>query len=459
MPEALDEIELPFTFAVVGDAHFTRPELYPDLDRVARGTQAQDVAKYVENVDYALVPMMESLKAQAPSFVVMLGDLVEGHRDPERYATDLQAGLDFFSSYDLPLLVARGNRDGVEAFDRILYPHLSPLVGRPLEATYYYADVAGSRLILLDTAAWKTDGAQHAWLERLLKEPPGSDVGRIFVFGHHPIWPVARVFFTNPDFHRDMSELLARNPIDAFFCAHTHNQTAIAHRTEGKPVLQFMGAPIGVPEEIPTPLDRVQAILPSPDDVSVFWPGYLENTAPGWFLVRVDPRGVRVEWHHLNRGTEMVVQWHRRGDVRSFWQMAHPPDAQLIDSDLRNVRRAFLRFSCWDAMQPGRRVALNGEDVGSLPPGTRYSWRRMELPVRTLGRIRMENQVEIQASEDEASTIGNILLEAVLPGGRTVRTHPMPDVFTWSDRWDAWHFPSLRKVRPGKPIVAVLPFR
>ncbi len=39
MPKALDEIELPFTFAVVGDAHFTRPELYPDLDRVARGTQ------------------------------------------------------------------------------------------------------------------------------------------------------------------------------------------------------------------------------------------------------------------------------------------------------------------------------------------------------------------------------------------------------------------------------------
>jgi hypothetical protein len=67
--------------------------------------------------------------------------------------------------------------------------------------------------------------------------------------------------------------------------------------------------------------------------------------------------------------------------------------------------------------------------------------------------------LEIQAPEDEASTLGNLVVEALLPGGRLVRTEPTGEVYTWSDRWDAWRHPTVVKLDPGEPITALLSFR
>ncbi len=452
----LSQVERPFTFAVVGDTHFTLPKFSPDPDGRRTALRPLDVDQYVENVAYVLSPMMDALKAEAPAFVVMTGDLVEGHGDPGR--AEIQAGLDFFDSYGLPLLLARGNHDRVEAFGEVVQPYLSRVLGRELEEGHYFTDVAGCQLVVLDSTTWKHGGEQHRWLEDLLKQSRNIDIDRTFLFGHHPIWPVARAFFTNLDFCRDMPELLERYPVDAFFCGHTHNQSIIMHRTGRQPVLQFMGAPIGLPEEIPTPLDRVQALLPPPDDLLTCWPGYLENTAPGWFTVRVGRQSVRVEWHHLNRGAETTVRWRRRGDLTAFREMTYPPDARLIYSDLNHIRRACLRFCAWDAIQPGKRVVLNGKEIGVLPPGNAFAPGRMELPAWALGGLRMENRIEIQAPEDEASTVGNLVLEAVLPGGRFVRTRPTGEIFTWSDRWDAWRLRTLQKVAPGRSIVTLLSF-
>ena len=69
------------------------------------------------------------------------------------------------------------------------------------------------------------------------------------------------------------------------------------------------------------------------------------------------------------------------------------------------------------------------------------------------------NRVEIDAPGVEASTIGNIQLEGVLPGGRIVRTRPTGEVFTWSDRWDLWRLPDLQKVMPGRPLRTLLSFQ
>ncbi len=455
--KVLGQIERPFTFAVVGDTHFTQPEFLPDPDLSAAALRPLDADQYIQNVDYVLAPMMDALKAEDPAFIVMTGDLVEGQGDLGR--AEMQAGLDFFTSYGIPLLLARGNHDRPEAFAEVVLPYLSRGLGWDVEEAHYFTDVAGCRLVLLDTTTWKSGGEQHRWLEGLLNQSRSIDIERTFLFGHHPIWPVARAFFTDFDFYREMPGLLERYPVDAFFCGHTHNQSIIFHRTGGEPVLQFMGAPIGLPEEIPTPLGRVQALLPPADDLLACWEGYLENTAPGWFLVRVGKGSVRVEWHHLNRGAETTVRWHRRSDVTDFGRTIYPPDARLIYSDLNHIRRASLRFCAWDAMQPGKRVLLNGEEVGVLSPGSTFAPRRMELPGWALGRLRMENRLEILAPEDEASTVGNLVLEAVLPGGRLVRTRPTGEVFTWSDRWDTWGLRTLRKVEPSRSIVTLLSFR
>jgi hypothetical protein len=83
----------------------------------------------------------------------------------------------------------------------------------------------------------------------------------------------------------------------------------------------------------------------------------------------------------------------------------------------------------------------------------------MDLPEAALGRLDLVNRIEIDAPGIEASTIGNLQIEAVLPGGRVVRTYPLGDIFTWSDRWDPWEAPRMRKVMPGRPIRTTLSFR
>ena len=85
------------------------------------------------------------------------------------------------------------------------------------------------------------------------------------------------------DLAHELAPLLGRFAADAYFCGHTHNQSILQHRTAGRPVLQFLGAPVGLPEEIPIPTERVQALLPDPGMTLAHWPGYLENTAPGCF--------------------------------------------------------------------------------------------------------------------------------------------------------------------------------
>ena len=459
--KSLGELERPFSFAVVGDTHFRSPKSPSEPDGKIYPLRPLDAEEYAENVDYALVPMMEALKAESPAFIVITGDIVEapGQASAAEGRAEMQAALDFFGSYEIPMLFARGNRDAEDAFDEVILPYLSRTLDWRLESRHYFTDVAGCRIVVLDTTDWKAGGAQREWLEGVLRQGQDTDLDRIFLFGHHPIWPVARAFFTNYDFHREMPEILSQCPVDAYFCGHMHNQNAILHRTRSLPALQLMCAQIGLPDEIPTPLDRVQSLLPSTEDLLACWPGYLENTAPGWYLVRVDRGAVRVEWHHLNRAAEAEIGWYRRGDIRRFWGVPHPPDARLIHSDLSGIRRATLRFCAWESLQPGKRVFVNGEDVGILPTGNGFSPMRMELPPRVFDRIQMENLVEIQAPGDEASTLGNLMIEALLTGGRMVRTHPTGKIFTWSDRWDAWRVGTLEKLRSGRSIVTMLSFR
>ncbi len=456
-PDNLSDIERPFTFAVVGDTHYSHPRFYPDLDQMPTSRRPLPVENYLENVNYVLSPMMEALKEASPAFVVLTGDLVEGSGNVGLAREEMQAGLDYFESFGMPVLVSRGNHDAVQVFSEVVLPRLSGRLGFELEDTYYFTDVAGCRLVFLDTGAWISQGRQGRWLSDLLNRGVERGVERTFVFGHHPIWPAARAFFTHVDLSRELAPLLGLSAADAYFCGHTHNQNILQHRTEGRPVLQFLGAPVGLPEEIPTPTDRVQAMLTDPGNVLAKWPGYLENTAPGWYTVHVGDTMVKVEWHHLNRGVEAAVAWRHAGDVVRFSQMAHPPDSQLISSDLSHIRRAFLRFSAWDTSLESKRVLLNSVDVGPLPAASDYAPRRMELPPRSVGELSMINQIEVRPETDEKSTLGNLLLEVVLPGGRVARTRPTGLIQTWSNEWDVWDQP-VKKLKARQSAWEELSF-
>lgn len=448
----LAKVSAPFSFAVVGDLHFALASAQTELPLESVNRDPSRMERFVENVGYALEPMAEALKASDLSFIVHTGDLTARGDDP----AEANAAVRFLRRIGVPVLFARGDKDSRERFDDTVLPQMSRTLSREVTRRYYVEAVAGCQLIVLDTSSWDPDGEQAAWFRHTLSRI-GASGDRVFVFGHHPVWTIAKAFYSERAFRESVLAILAEAKIDAYFCGHSHNQTALWHRTG--PTLQFMSAPIGFPDELPTPLHRVQSLLVDPDDVIDCWPGYLENTAPGWFLVHVDDGGVHVDWHHLNRGVELEVSWSERGLADRFWQVNHPEDAVLISRDLAQLRRLSLRFCAWDAIRPGKHVRLNGHYVGDLPPAGRYEPRQIDLPPSAFNALDVVNRVEIDAPGVEASTIGNIQLEGVLPGGRIVRTRPTGQIFTWSDRWDPWKLYRLEKVMPGRPLRTLLSFQ
>ena len=410
--------------------------------------------RLIENVGYSLEPMAEALKEEDLSFIVHTGDLSASESDSAEYA----AAVRYLRRIGVPVLFSRGDRDDGALFDQTVLPIVSTALGADVSQRYYVAEVSGCHFIVLDTSTWDPEGEQATWFRSTLARVSGTGT-RVFVFGHHPLWTVAKAFYSNRAFCESVVSILARSSIDAYFCGHTHNQSAVWHRSGSHPTLQFMASPIGHPDELPTPLQRVQSLLIDPDDVIACWPGYLENTAPGWYIVRVGDGSVEVTWNHLNRGAELEVAWQSPGRVDRFWQVTHPEDAVLISRDLAFLRRLSLRFCAWDAIRPGKRVRLNGVDVGELPPSARFEPRQIDLPSHAVSALSIVNRIEIEAPGVEASTVGNIQLEGVLPGGRIVRTRPTGQIFTWSDRWDPWKLPRLEKVMPGRPLRTLLSFQ
>jgi len=178
----------PFSFVVLSDAHF-RSASRGDAPGPSRAApRPLETEAYAENVDVALAPMMQSLKQDPPAFIVVTGDLVEVPPTLEEARSEMEACLAFFSSHHIPFLVARGNLDSEEAYDSVVMPHLQTLLGQRLSERYYSVDVGGSRIVVLDTTAWGTAGAQSMWLQALLDESQAAGVQRLFLFGHHPIW-------------------------------------------------------------------------------------------------------------------------------------------------------------------------------------------------------------------------------------------------------------------------------
>jgi len=447
-------IQKPFTFAVVGDVHYGLPSAQTEHSLGDGERNLSQAERHAENVGYAFEPMLESLKEQDLAFTVQTGDLASCEGDPAETLAAVRA----LRRVGPPTMFARGDYDTVDTFNEVVLPRIRALTGEEGSGAYYTIEVGGCHLVFLDTVSWDPEGEQAEWLKTTLNNASERG-GRILVFGHHPVWTVAKAFFSNRVFCESVSEIFASTGIDAYFCGHTHNQNALSYRVGGQHCLQFMGAPIGHSDELPTPLSRVQTLLVDPDRVVECWPGYLENTAPGWYLVRVEEDGVQVTWNHLNRGAELDVAWKAAGHIDRFWSVRHPEDAVLITKDLQQLRRLTLRFCAWDAIRPGKRVRLNGIDVGELPPSAQFTPQQVDLPPSSVNALDVLNRVEIEAPGVEASTIGNIQLEGILPGGRIVRTKPTGDVFTWSDRWAPWQLPRLQKVMPGRPLRTLLSFQ
>lgn len=447
----MQDLKLPFSFAVVSDTHFVRREFGRAVERHTNPLEAD---AFVENVTYALAPMMDALREIEPTFLFITGDIVEPSQDADDIE-DLEAALAFFSSCEIPIIYARGNLDDIHAFESVVRPKIGGVLGVEPTENFFSFEVDGSLFIVLDTSAWSS--AQCQWVKESLVDAKARKAAHTFILGHHPVWPVARAFCSPFDFHTDMVRLLHDFDVDAYFCGHTHNQSAIWHRTQGLPVFQFMGAIIGVSDESPLALDQVLAFLPDEDDLLACWPGYLENTAPGWYMVSVTSQEVVAEWHHLNRGAEAVVVWEQPGDLLDFWMMEQVAPSKLMPADLNRIRRAFLRFCVWDGVAD-MQVSLNGTPIGELPVRDGFAPSRMELSSRMLRELQMENRVVVQPPSGSLCTLGNLMLEVVLPGGRYIRTPTTGELFAWTDKWDAWPSDKVTRLKDQDVLRSMLIF-
>jgi len=445
------DLKTPFSFAVVSDTHFVRREYKNNNKRLMN---ALDADAYIENVTYALAPMMDALREMAPNFLVITGDIIEPG-DPDTVLEDVQAALSFFSTCDIPILYARGNLDDPQAFAELIRPQMATLLNLDLHTNYFSFAASECLFICLDSPDWSDEQAQ--WLEKTLQASQEGAFKHIFVFGHHPVWPVTRAFFTPLTFRESMVQILDRFDVDAYFCGHTHNQNVVWHRTQGLPVFQFMGAMIGESDEPPVALNQVHSVMLDSDEVLAIWPGYLENTAPGWYMVSVAKNHVIAEWHHLNRGAEAVVAFEKPGEIIDVWLMEQIPPAKLIPMDLGQIRRAFLRFCVWDG-EKGVKASINGRSIGELPPRDGFAPARLEIPGNLLDQLQVENRLVIEVPEGCELTVGNLILEVLLPGGRVIRTPATGELFSWSEKWLGWKRETLQVLKPQEKLRTMLIF-
>lgn len=139
-----------------------------------------------------------------------LGDLADAGLPEEHEAT--RAGLD---SLGPPVFTAFGNHDSY---------HEGWAAYRDIDGpSVYELRVAGSSLIVLDSAGATLGGLQRPWLEVRLEA--AAEAEHRFVLGHYPLWTgrldLGDMMASEQEVY-DLLDLFRRHHVEGFFSGHTH---------------------------------------------------------------------------------------------------------------------------------------------------------------------------------------------------------------------------------------------
>lgn len=432
LPTLSDSPE-PFSFAVLGDMHYSRP------DFEARETTAGIAA---------------ALKGVHPpvAFVCQTGDLVHG----ERPGGGKQLGMDemreelafavndLMGQFRLPLFMAVGNHDknaGGSPYSEVVLPVLSCQLGAPISRLYYAFRHGNSCFIFLDYGDYSETGtttdyaAQRAFLEQTVARAraiPG--MARVFTFGHYPLWPVARPGFKSHRFTNSVVPVLKQYPVDAYFCGHTHNTGAWVRRVDGVPITQIKGVAMDKSADL-LPMEARRTPLIPREELGYGW-GYLSGPPRGFFLVSVDGERVRVQFRS---GGEVLREfgWQRPGQITDTIQPAPRDPVPVSERDLQGAAAATLIFTPWAEERAEVNIVVNGEKIARAPidPTPRYAAfaneTRIAIPAEGLKCLRLENVISLENPGRAIFGIGNVRLDVRLAGGATATT-PVPDRYLFS---------------------------
>ena len=442
----------PLIFAVIGDTHFLDRRSYSQRKADMGPGEWADCRRYLWMMKKVMPRLLQEIASEQPRFLIQLGDFVQGnYQNYEQAAAEMKLGLDLLATAGCPLYIARGNHEGRlsdadrRAYRDVVFPVLSRQLGKDLAADYFSFHQDGCHFIILDYLDFESGSSQPDWLEQRLKEvEPGE---RVFVFGHGPLFPVARHFFTNREFAFSVSSLLGQYPIDAYFCGHTHNQCLSLHHLS-HPLLQVKTCPIGFPDDPLVPLEEVRAFAlpPQMGEFDYYW-GYLEDSAPAWVLIEAEKDRVRLSWRLLDQGVQGILEWQEPGQIRVVKRPETPTRTKINAGHLPQIRWARLHLTG----ASGITVSLNGQVIISSAPKRKF----IEIPQDRLSLIRMENQVVVDSPRDKPVCLGGVYLQVGLTDGRTARTNVCPYLYATSDKWDVWGLKILRHVKPGQHIPPI----
>lgn len=457
-------------FAVLGDVHHVRPESHLEvLSGRPRGvTEYADVTRNLELTRTSVPRVLEEVRDSKPQFIMQLGDLVQGHCD-DQTGTDIEMfeGVEKMKALGIPCTFAVASHDGRpgsvggHAVDQFMRPCIESFLGRSCPTNYYSFIKERTLFLVLDYLTFKTGDEQDQWLEKTLADHTGRSMSHpiqhILMFAHVPSVPIGRPFFSPLPFVKAVQDRMARYPIEAYFCGHTHNQVATLHQFGQHWSAHLKSSILGFRDHSVRLEDVREVLPPAHEDSFEYGWGYLEDSMPGWWEVFIDGPEVRVEWRVHTQGVQGELRW-RSGEKPDFARRPQTPSSRGSLPALQMIESVRLRVGGMGARAPVYEVTLNGEVVGRIETMEYFDVRQfMPLDRQFWPLLRSVNHLSI-ATSDEPICVGGFVLEVQTKAGHIIRSTVSKGLVTNSSRWDAWQEPSLQRINPHEPIVMEVRF-
>ena len=393
---------------------------------------------------------MQALKPPV-AFVCHTGDVVEGGSYSkedgktryhlagyEEMKQELTFAMkDFAEALRLPIFIAVGNHDkhdkGHRAYNEVVLPVLSRQLGATVSRTFYAFRSGNACFVFLDFGA-RDMAAQRQLAESALRHAAATKgIEHVFVFGHYPLWCVARPGFSTARFSDAILPLLRQHGADAYFCGHTHNTLVSVRDFGGKPVTQIQGVVSGSGHAL-MPLEERRALLFPPSESRYGW-GYLEGSRTGYYVVTVEGPRVTVQFRVPGKGLIREFAWDEPGKVRDVKVPRGTAPILVTDALLKQARSAALHICPWAKDRTEVTISLNGEQAAEATIGPTYCpfWheQRVAIPKAKLHLLRQASRVGFGNPTKAVFGIASARIEVTLADGRTVRT-PVSQRFLFS---------------------------
>ncbi len=195
-PTLLANSPASFSFLLVGDLHFDRPE-HHDITWVEKHkpkdlSQIKNYCRITSEITPSLFRALKQAGSESQAaFAIQVGDLVEGLCGSEELAAQQnREALEFIGKADLgvPFYFTKGNHDitgegARDAFRTVFHPFLSrQLRNRPLDSANYTLEYGSALFCFFDAY----DGQSLDWLEAVLAKRTAT---HCFVVVHPPVVP------------------------------------------------------------------------------------------------------------------------------------------------------------------------------------------------------------------------------------------------------------------------------